>query len=395
MSIRLVPALIAVSLSILLASGPAAAQSGEEPQPEAPSAEPRDAQSDDVVVAILDVLLARGIIEQAEYDELLAMAHERIEDKSDQISLIEGSLARLRAPDVQVEGGKPGKLAFRSADGNWSAELRGFVQARFADINSQVDGQSGTNFSVPRGRLSMSGNSGAPNVKYKLEIDASTSTSLDTSDPPNSDAKSAIVKDAYVDYGVTEDGSVRFGQYKFPFGLEELTSDTSLDFADRSLASRTFAPGREPGAGWMGSVADGAVEYQLAASNGDGEGEPNTADNSTIQTGDGLRYGARLAWFPLGSMKYESAAFQTLDGGSRMVLGVAYMSDKDARLLNSSVAGTAGADADTLDLEFQWMIGPFSVLAEYYDRSTSLAGAPDVDDHGYTLQAGWFLVPNE
>jgi len=376
---RLVVLLLAVPLALALTSAPGRAQADDQ---------------DDVVVAILDVMKARGIIDQAQYDEMLAMARARARRDADQIGLIEGNLARLRAPDVQVEGGQPGKLAFRSPDGKWSAQLRGFILTRFADIDSQVDGQSGNNFSVPAARLTLAGNSGGENIRYKLEIDASTNTSLDT-DASGSDKKSASLKDAYVDYGVTEDGSVYFGQYKFPFGREQLIPDTALEFADRSLASQTYTPGREPGASWQGHGADGLFEYELAASNGNGEGEPNTSDNSALQTGDGLRYGGRLVWYPLGPMNYSMPAFQTLEGGTRLAIGAGYMTDKDARLLNSSAPGTAGMDADTLDLECQLLTGPLSLLAEYYDRSTNVPGAPDVDDHGYTLQAGWFLVPNQ
>src|SRR6185503_12796983 len=55
---------------------------------------------------------------------------------------------------------------------------------------------------------------------------------------------------------------------------------------------------------------------------------------------------------------------------------------------------SSGTNASTLDLEFQWMTGPFSLLAEYYDRTTDPAGGvADQDDDGYTLQAGCFLVP--
>jgi phosphate-selective porin len=378
---RLVLPLLILPLALVLAS-PCAAR-----------AQSRDDSSVDV--AILDVLLERGIIDQAQYDELLAMARARAAADANDIDLIEGRLARLNAPDVQVEGGQPGKLAFKSPDGKWTAELRGFIQARFTNTNAEADGQSGNNFSVPRARLIFSGISGAPNVKYKLEIDASTKTSLDTdvdtTEP--SEQQDAIVKDAYVDYGVTDGGSVRFGQYKFPFGREELISDSSEDLVDKSLANRTFAPAREPGASWQGKAADGVLEYELAASNGDGQNEPNSADSSTLGVGDGLRYGARAVWYPLGEMKYDFPSFQTLDGGSRLALGVAYMSNKDARLLNSVVAGTNGTDANTLDLELQWMTGPFSLLAELYDRDTTVPGSANGDDNGYTVQAGWFLVP--
>ena len=363
------------------------------------------AQNDDgssVDVAILDVLLERGLIDQKQYDELLAMAKARASEHASDIDLIEGRLARLTAPDVQVDGGSPGKLEFKSPDGKWSLGLSGYLQARFVNRETQASSGDGPNFSVPRARVILAGNAGAENVKYKLEIDAGTQstqdTDLDATEP--SEQKDARVKDAYVDYGVTERGSIRFGQYKFPFGREELISDSAGQLVEKSIASKAYSPAREPGISWQGKGPDGVFEYEFAAANGDGENEPNSADDITVpagQTGDGLRYGARFVWYPLGEMKYDTPAFQTLDGGTRLALGVEYMINKDASFLNtvSATLPSGGTDADTLGFEAQWMTGPVSVLAEYYDRTTDPDGGSNNDDHGYTLQAGWFFAPKD
>ena len=360
------------------------------------------AQSDDdsnLDVAILDILLERGLIDEAQYDELLALARARASTNASEIDVIEGRLARLTAPDVQVDGGSPGKLEFKSPDGKWSLGVSGYIQARYANRNSQADGRDGGNFSVPRGRIALAGNAGRENIKYKLEFDASTSSSqdsdLDATEP--SEQKDDRVKDAYIDYGVTERGSIRFGQYKFPFSREELISDSAGQFVERSIASQTYAPKREPGVGWQGKGPDGIFEYQLAAANGDGENEPNMVESSALDTGDGMRYGGRFVWYPLGEMKYDTPAFQTLDGGSKLALGVSYMVNKDASFLNTvSIAlPSDGTDSDTIGAEFQWMTGPFSLLAEYFDRTTDPDGVSDQDDDGYTLQAGCFLVPRE
>ena len=353
-----------------------------------------------VDVAILDVLLERGLIDQKQYDELLAMARERASKHASDIDLIEGRLARLTAPDVQVAGGTPSKLEFKSPDGKWSLGLSGYLQARFVNRETEASSGDGPNFSVPRARVIFAGNAGAENIKYKLELDAGTQstqdTDVDATEP--SEQKDARVKDAYVDYGVTDTGSIRFGQYKFPFGREELISDSAGQLVEKSIASKAYSPAREPGASWQGKGPDGMFEYEFAASNGDGENEPNSADDITTpagQTGDGLRYGARFVWYPLGEMKYDTPAFQTLDGGSKLALGVAYMINKDASFLNtvSATLPSGGTDADTLGFEAQFMTGPFSVLAEYYDRTTDPDGGPNNDDHGYTLQTGWFFAP--
>src|SRR5262245_28069474 len=82
---RFVPALAAALLPVL---------------PPVGAAQQTDATSVDA--AILDILLQRGLIDQAQYDELVQMVRDKAESSRSEIDLIEGRLARLRAPDVQT-----------------------------------------------------------------------------------------------------------------------------------------------------------------------------------------------------------------------------------------------------------------------------------------------------
>src|SRR5262245_43440944 len=108
------------------------------------------AQADDgssLDVAILDILKARGIIDDAQYAELMELARSRVDRERGEIELIQGRLERLRAPDLQTEGGTPGKLRWKSSDGKWSLNLKGRVIGRVEDFNSDDDaGQDDTNF---------------------------------------------------------------------------------------------------------------------------------------------------------------------------------------------------------------------------------------------------------
>ena len=344
----------------------------------------RAQQGGDVSVekALLDILREKGLIDASEYDELMALARQRADANANETVLIEASLQRLAAPDVQVRGGTPTKLLFRSPDGQWSLGLRGELQARVENLNSDDDAQKDTNFSVPRARLTAEGTAGAPNVKYKLTIDAST-TSKDVD--PAVDTSSSV-RDAYVDWGFTPQDSFRMGQFKFPFGREMLMSTTALDLVDISIAATEFAPNYEPGAMLQGYLGDQLLEYQLAAANGEGRGKNNTAGENI----DGLREGARVVWNPLGPVKNEGPAFQTMpDGSTRASLGVAYMRNHDSTGLNTA---TVGAETTTRDFEASFYSGPFSLLAELYRRDGE-ASTGDADDTGSTVQAGWFFLP--
>ena len=55
---------------------------------------------------------------------------------------------------------------------------------------------------------------------------------------------------------------VVFGQYKVPFGRQEMTSSGSQQFVDRSLVSNEFARGRDIGVSVQGAVWSNKLEYR-------------------------------------------------------------------------------------------------------------------------------------
>ena len=74
---------------------------------------------------------------------------------------------------------------------------------------------------------------------------------------------------------------LRFGQFKMPMGLEQLTSSNFIDFQERSFADQ-LVPGKEIGAMAFGEITKG-VNYGLALSNGRGinRAELSNIDGST------------------------------------------------------------------------------------------------------------------
>jgi hypothetical protein len=138
--------LLAVAACAALLAAPAAAQ---------------QADASSVDAAILDVLLARGLIDEAQYEELMALARAHAEQARGEVDLIEARLERLRAPDLQTSGGTSQKLLFKSSDGKWSLGVKGRVSVRAETVNSEDEAKDGTNISVPRSRLDFTGVAGA------------------------------------------------------------------------------------------------------------------------------------------------------------------------------------------------------------------------------------------
>jgi hypothetical protein len=364
---RFVPALAAAILAAL---------------PAVAAAQQTDATSVDA--AILDILLQRGLIDQAQYEELLELAREKTADSRNEIDLIEGRLARLRAPDVQTSGGQSGKLLFKSPDGKWSMGFKGRIQVRASDANSTDDAQDGINFSVPRARLGFEGTAGAENVKYRLEIDANTQKNL--TDPATNG--SVTLKQGYIDWGFENGLALLLGQTEFPFGREALTSTANISFAERSIVFANFEPEYEPLVMLHGTANGGIFEFQAAVANGEGATKDNTAGSSN----DGLRKGVRFVWNPLGPMKLEGPAFQTYDsGGTLLSFGIDAMQNDDSTGVNTE---TPNSNTTSIDYEAQLMTGPLAVLAELIHRTEDVHNAPnDEDANGHLVQVGYLITP--
>ena len=69
---------------------------------------------------------------------------------------------------------------------------------------------------------------------------------------------------------------VQAGKFKMPFGLEENTSATNLDFAYRSMASQRLAPGRDRGLMVHGAVMHKVVRYEAGWFAHDGKNARNS-----------------------------------------------------------------------------------------------------------------------
>jgi phosphate-selective porin OprO/OprP len=106
----------------------------------------------------------------------------------------------------------------------------------------------------------------------------------------------ALLEDANINWDITKGERkfmVKFGQYKVPFGLQELTSSGSQQLVDRSQVSNTYARGRDTGIQLWGRLLGDKIEWRAGAFNGNG---PTRAVNDN----DEFQYNARLLFQPNG-----------------------------------------------------------------------------------------------
>jgi phosphate-selective porin OprO and OprP len=78
-------------------------------------------------------------------------------------------------------------------------------------------------------------------------------------------------RDVYVDYRQFAAVQVRAGVFKMPFGLDENTSATSIDFVNRAGISSRLAPGRDRGVSVHGRVLNKILSYEAGVFANDGD----------------------------------------------------------------------------------------------------------------------------
>lgn len=281
-----------------------------------------------------------------------------------------------------------------------SLTLGGRVQFRFTQPD--LDGAAETDdaessFTVPRARLTLGGHIYAPTVRYFIQYDlrgqdSVTSVSiaddgdgiLEVGEVSTTRKRGTSLRDFWVELTKYKGAQLRVGQFKVPFGSQELTSSGSQQFVERSIASRQFAPARDQGAMVFGQFSGGKFGYMASVTNGETIGN---AENFSANNNEELRWAARFNFDPAGEYKLEESAVEHPDKLNWTIGGAWTQTATDnAGDLDDSIAN------GFFGLKYKRL----SVTAEYYDRTTeTVTAAGDTDSDGFIAQAGLFLIPRK
>lgn len=127
-------------------------------------------------------------------------------------------------------------ILFTSDDDKHEARLSLRSQLRFESFRSTADGaEFQSRFYLPRVRLQLEGHVYGDANRYKLELAAGDRGSF------------AFVKDFFAERELTKGVWARIGQWKRPFSRQEMTSDFSGTFNERSIANEFAGGGRDLG----------------------------------------------------------------------------------------------------------------------------------------------------
>ncbi|HZN04507.1 MAG TPA: porin, partial [Candidatus Polarisedimenticolia bacterium] len=188
---------------------------------------------------------------------------------------------------------------------NFELKISTRTQFRYTYRMLETDATDRDNgaFNIPRARFRLDGYAWQPWFKYKLQYDFVGARDLCPSGGVGCDAllQRSDLRDLYFDVTKQPWYQVRMGQFKQPFGQQELTSSGDQQFVDRSIASTVFAPSREIGTMLYGLSFEKVFGYEVAVSNGNGRN--HSADNNS-----GYRWSARIHWDPNGEYKLSESA---------------------------------------------------------------------------------------
>lgn len=321
----------------------------------------------------------------------------RIVERNNELAAEAATARASEAPRLTVGAGG---FALSSADTNFVLKLRGLVQLdsrTFFDDNPRSTANDG--FLLRRAR---------PIFEGTLFRD------LDFSFVPEFGGSGNVsIFDAYLNYRYRPELQLRAGKFKTPVGLEQLQSDATLPFNERSLVS-ALVPNRNVGVQIWGDAFDGLLSYATGVFNGTGDGR----NASNVDVDDDKEFAGRLFAQPF--KRSSVAALRGFGFGlggsySQVISNAAslpnttggtlpgYATDGQQQFFAYNPAqGVVVADGAQwrLSPQFSYLFGPFGLLGEYAVSHQSVYNSftrarAELEHTGWQLSAQWVLTGEE
>ena len=318
--------------------------------------------------------------------------------------LMRGRTGEKEAAEKKKETGISAKykdgVVLESGDGKNSLSLNGRVHADFRSFNYNED-DNGSNvlsntgadtFDIRRARL-------GAKVKFLDYYEGEIVGNFSGNGTTNTNSTLDI---AYLNIAWWKPVQFRFGQFKMPFSLEQLTSSNNIDFIERSFVD-SYIPAKEIGAMVHGSPFTG-VTYGLAASTGRGQ---NNIENDVRVDGVDIIGRATVNFAEImenkdmvlhGGLAFSQGGISKGDGnaafGGNRATEARGASFFTAPIVSSINLADANIDRSRIGLETALAYGPFKVQGQYsksgFDFNTATRGY-DVDVKTWYLQALWTI----
>ncbi len=253
------------------------------------------------------------------------------------------------APTFVTAAGKETKLS-----------IGGFIQgqAEFGDP-SDTRFVAGDRFYLRRARLGVKG-SFAEHFDFTLQADVGSNSAGSVT------GNRAQATDAFIVWNKYDHANLTFGQFKTPYGYDQLMSDTKVITIERPLPSDSLTLSRQLGAMVSGSVLGKKLSYAAGLFNGSGV-------NTSINDNDNFMY--------VGRVNGTVYAGKTV----KVTAGAGAFTSRDTGTFNGRRSGGA--------VDAQLAFGRGEINAEFLRTSFDRVTGTDTKAQGWSVLGTWFLVP--
>jgi phosphate-selective porin OprO/OprP len=291
-------------------------------------------------------------------------------------------------------------IAFRTPDKLFELAIGFNLQARFTSFDfDQVPGAvaNADEFRIRRFKLYFTGYAFDPKLTYRVQLAFE-----------NVNNTRLLLDDAWINYKFMDEISAQMGESKTPYSRDELYNDGVIQFQERALAVDTFKPGRDTGAGILGSLFEGKLTYMAGVFSGDGQ--------NTLRATDHVMPMVRLVANPVGQMGTGESDLEChkdpalsfgVDGVTNTLRKTTDVVFETITPNYASPTGWLGRniglfttgenifiESGSADVQFKWM--GLSVQAEYFfGHAEGDTSGARLRANGWYGQAGYFVVPSK
>jgi hypothetical protein len=242
------------------------------------------------------------------------------------LARLEQEVAALRQENQQLRRDLGVEVVARQADVKMGGKTEALQLGGMVQVQSESGDQGDARFSDGNDRLYLrrarlnAGGRFLEEFNFRAELELAGSLA-------NTSGFRAQLTDAYVNWNRFDSANVRVGQFKTPFGFEQLYPDPNLYFAERSLVSDRLTPGRQLGVQTGGEAWYDRFNWALGLFNGNGI-------NQNFNDNDRFMEVARVSVAPVSGRFFDKP--------SRWTIGIDNFHSSDA---NVPVATDFGIDS--------------------------------------------------
>lgn len=233
---------------------------------------------------------------------------------------------------------------------------------------------------IRRARINVSG-AFKEDFDFKIESDFGANSMAETT---AATPYRAQITDAFVNWNKYAFANVKFGQFKTPFGYEQLLADTKILTVERSLPNDRLTDSRQIGLSVGGDIIAKRLSYSVGAFNGSGVNQSFNDNESYMWAGrvNGVAFDGKIA-----------------DKEARVAVGVNALTTRDKLVSKTGfgIDSVAGGAVDNLfsgrrssygiDAQVKWWL--FGLEAEYLLSHFEPSNRVPFDDFD---AEGWYVA---